>query len=364
VFITTWNGLDAAYFVMRDLETRMIKDTVGLLTSPQVRTAFNAGGQDFSFLDAAAMASALSTIPALLAFFLASRHLGRSLGLGEWSFSWRGRWSGWRGFSSTAPTAGNATGKATGNTTDKTASSSPALTGVTGFRGIVVILLIMGHVWQRFHVEGSKPEILGSIQGFFSTGGFRVSSFFVLSAMLLSQPFWQRFLDGGNAPDLRQFARRRFWRIAPAFWTCLLVSFVFSGMQSFMPLEDQPWRWLRLLAGLTFTSGLHYLTYFQVELNGPLWSIGFEAIFYVVMPLCMLGLFTLRRQRPASMLLAVTYWLGILAAVMLAQEWLIRNAIPDWFLWTLRRRCAQWRFRGLVVMASQTARAPSATPSF
>jgi ABC-type glycerol-3-phosphate transport system permease component/peptidoglycan/LPS O-acetylase OafA/YrhL len=321
VFVTTWNGLDAAYFVMRDLETRMIKDTIGLLTSPQARTAFNAGGQDFSFLDAAAMASALSTIPALLAFLLASRHLGRGLGLGEWSFSWRGIWAGLRGLSGSASTTGAAASSSPNLAT-------PTLAGVTGFRGIVVIFLVMGHVWQRFTVEGTTPEILGSIQGFFASGGFRVSSFFVLSAMLLSQPFWRRFLDGGR-PDLRQFARRRFWRIAPAFWTCLLVSFVFSGMQAFLPLEDQPWRWLRLLAGLSFTSGLHYLTYFQVELNGPLWSIGFEAIFYVVMPLCMLGLFALRRNRPASMPLAVAYWLGILAAVMLAQEWLIRNAIPD-----------------------------------
>ena len=315
VFVTTWNGLDAAYFVMRDLETRIIKDTVGLLLSPQVRTAFNAAGQDASLLDAAAMASALSTIPALLAFALASRHLGRGLGLGEWSFSWRKFWTQmpWNSGSSSGPRPG----------------SSAALSGLTGFRGVVAIFLVLGHIWQRLQVTDAMPVVLGNVRLFFGEGGFRVSSFFVLSGALLSYPFWRRYLEGNSAPNLREFAQRRFRRIAPAFWTCLIVSFAFSGMQFFVPPEQQPLRWLRLLSGLTFTSGLHYVTYFPVELNGPLWSIGFEAIFYVVMPLCMIGLFALRRQRPGSMLVGVTYWLAILIAVMLAQEWMIRNAIPE-----------------------------------
>jgi peptidoglycan/LPS O-acetylase OafA/YrhL len=88
---------------------------------------------------------------------------------------------------------------------------------------------------------------------------------------------------------------------------------------------------LRLLSGLTFTSGLHYVTFFPVELNGPLWSIGYEALFYIAMPLFMLGLFRLRKAKPGSLPFAITYWLLILAAMMLGQEWLLRNAVPDSF---------------------------------
>jgi ABC-type glycerol-3-phosphate transport system permease component/peptidoglycan/LPS O-acetylase OafA/YrhL len=329
VFVNTWSGLDAAFFVMRDLETRLLPDTISLLTSAQLRTAFSAGGQDMNFFDAAAMGSALSTIPILLVFALASKHLGRGLGIGEWAFSWSDFVSGLQRMLNPIKTGSSVSGsKVSGS---RISGSSSALAGVTGFRGVVVIFLIMGHVTQRLQVTDEMPQILRNIQGFFGGGGFRVSSFFVLSGMLLSLPFWQRYLRGDAIPNLRTFARRRFLRIAPAYWVTLIVSFVFSGMIWFLPPEQQPWRWLRLLSGLTFTSGLHYVTFFPVELNGPLWSIGYEALFYIAMPLFMLGLFRLRKSKPGSMPVAIAYWLLILAAMMLGQEWLLRNAVPDSF---------------------------------
>jgi ABC-type glycerol-3-phosphate transport system permease component/peptidoglycan/LPS O-acetylase OafA/YrhL len=340
VFVSTWNGLDAAYFVMRDLETRLLPDILQLLTGPQVRTALNEAGQDMNFFDAAAMGSALSTIPVLIVFVLASKQFGRGLGIGEWTFSWRTMFASihqW--FIARAASSSTAISSTASSSTaiSSTASSSPTgsastgssstLAGVTGFRGVVVIFLIMGHIWQRLQVTNDMPQILGSIQGFFSSGGFRVSSFFVLSGMLLSLPFWQRYLRGDAIPNLRTFARRRFLRIAPAYWVALIVSFVFSGML----FGEGTWRWLRLLSGLTFTSGLHYVTFFPVELNGPLWSIGYEALFYIAMPLFMLGLFALRKFKPGSMPFAITYWLLILATMVLGQEWLLRNAVPDSF---------------------------------
>jgi ABC-type glycerol-3-phosphate transport system permease component/peptidoglycan/LPS O-acetylase OafA/YrhL len=333
VFVTTWNKLDAAFYVMRSLETRLLPDALGFLLSPMARTSFTAGGLDTTMLDLVVTGAAIGTIPLLLIYALASSQLGRGLGLGQvgfslslWSRSLRSWWS-------IKPDA-------------RAETRTRTLGGADGVRGLAVILLVMGHVWQRLNVTDDMPGMLRNLQGFFGSGGFRVSAFFVLSGMLLSYPFWQRYLSGEPMPGLRRFARRRFLRIAPSYWTCLIVSFVLSGMLFFLPDDQQPFRWWRFLSGLTFTSGLHYVTFFPVELNGPLWSIGYEALFYVLMPLGMLGLFALTnaftgpsrlkpddapdpRARPRSVIVAVMYWLVLLGVVMVIQEWMIQNAVPE-----------------------------------
>jgi peptidoglycan/LPS O-acetylase OafA/YrhL len=191
------------------------------------------------------------------------------------------------------------------------------LLGADFVRASACMIVLFHHLAQRADYQsalGTNPFI----QVFTSVGGFGVGIFFVLSGFLLARPFWQA-LDGGKPlPSLRTYALRRAARIVPGFWLALTVSFVVS-IAVFGAVADG-WLWLRYASGLLLVSDWHWTTLFPVEVNGPLWSIGFEVSSYLMLPLGFWALFAVSRGRvtgwPARLL-----WLAVIAAA-LAAHWL------------------------------------------
>ena len=208
----------------------------------------------------------------------------------------------------------------------ETPSGTPAdagrrLTGADGLRAFAALWVVFSHLFQRLLLPAQAPW-LQDVQLLAMKGGYGVSIFFVLSGLLLSTPFWRAYLTGAPFPRIGRYVRRRVARIAPGFYASLIVSFLVSLI--FVP--DAPYRLIRLISGLTFTSGFHWVTFFPVPINGPLWSIGFEVVSYVLMPLAMWGLFRLRRR---SGRIALGWWLGVLALVVLANQWIVTNLVPS-----------------------------------
>jgi peptidoglycan/LPS O-acetylase OafA/YrhL len=196
------------------------------------------------------------------------------------------------------------------------------LLGADGVRAIGCLMVVFSHLFQRLSLPDQTPFVQ-NIQVFFMKGSFGVSVFFVLSGMLLSYPFWKRYLEGKPFPNIREYIRRRAARIMPGFYASLLVSFFVT----LYFVKDSEYPWLRLFSGATFISAFHYITFFPVDLNGPLWSIGFEVVCYVLMPLAMLGLFALgKRKRPVS--LAWIYWLIVIAVALLLNQLVITYFVP------------------------------------
>lgn len=185
-------------------------------------------------------------------------------------------------------------------------------------------MVIAHHLAQRLD-QSAQPRLLQEVQAFVLTGHVGVSAFFVLSGMLLSLPFWRRYLTGQPSPGLREYFRRRALRILPGFYASLALSVLLSV--AFVQSAEQPW--LRLVSAATFTSAFHYLTFFPADLNGPLWSIGFEVVCYALMPLGMLVLFRGLPQRGLAW--ALLYWLGVLALAMLLHQWILANLVPSPF---------------------------------
>jgi peptidoglycan/LPS O-acetylase OafA/YrhL len=173
------------------------------------------------------------------------------------------------------------------------------LLGADGVRAIACLMVVFSHLFQRLSFD-DQSSFMQDIQVFFLKGSFGVSVFFVLSGMLLAYPFWQRYLAGKAFPDMAVYIRRRAARIVPGFYA-------------------------RLLSGLTFTSAFHYITFFPSDLNGPLWSIGFEVVCYVLLPLAMLGLFAFRKR---SIWFALIYWVIILGLVLLINQVVITYLVP------------------------------------
>ncbi len=196
------------------------------------------------------------------------------------------------------------------------------LTGADGLRATACLMVVFSHLGQRLARDEQVPAVQ-FIQDFFVKGAYGVSVFFVLSGFLLSIPFWTRYLEQSEFPNLREYIRRRARRIVPGFYASLIVSFLVTMI--FVP--DVQHAWLRLISALTFTNAFHYITFFPTDLNGPLWSIGFEVVCYVLMPLCMIGMFRLSRTRSSGF--AWAYWVGVILLVLAVNQLIVTFLVPD-----------------------------------
>lgn len=205
--------------------------------------------------------------------------------------------------------------------TQKSQHDKNRISGADGIRALAALSVIGHHLFQKLAAWEQAPW-LQEVHAVVLKGAVGVSVFFVLSGMLLSMPFWMAFFEKRSYPRIGHYIKRRAERIVPGFYVALLVSFWvgslyfdYSNGQVLDPVR-------RLVAGLTFTSGLHYETLFPTEVNGPLWSISFEVISYVLMPLVMIGLFVIGRRTRARWA-GWTYWLVALAVVLVANHLLV-----------------------------------------
>ncbi len=160
---------------------------------------------------------------------------------------------------------------------------SKRLIGADGVRAIACLWVLIHHLTIVCEMDyGGWVDILRH------EGSLGVSIFFVLSGLLLSRPYWLAALNGTAWPDLRHYAWARMVRILPAYYVCLLVSFVLF----YDATADSVWRFISSLLFLNWT---HWRTFFPTPVNSPLWSIGIEVAFYALLPLWALGLMRVRR---------------------------------------------------------------------
>jgi peptidoglycan/LPS O-acetylase OafA/YrhL len=169
------------------------------------------------------------------------------------------------------------------------------LDSLTGLRALAAFVVFLTHVQGLFQ-DGPASTFMERIgtQGF--TG---VSFFFILSGFVLT---WSH--RPGDRP--RAFYRRRFARIAPAYWTALVLAVALNLLlereRGVAPVWESLPSFLALQAWWPDPA-----IYFGG--NGPGWSISCEAFFYATFPLLILLL-----PRFASRL-PLTAWLVLLAGI-------------------------------------------------
>jgi len=196
------------------------------------------------------------------------------------------------------------------------------LLGADFVRASACCVVLAHHLVQR--IDGGSELGRHPLAHMFNiVGGFGVAMFFVLSGFLLARPFWQAFDRGEPLPSLRTYALRRLARIVPGFWLALTVSFVLSVAVFGFKLDW--WLVWRYVAGLLLISDWHWTTFFPVEVDGPLWSIGMEASSYVMLPVGFWALFALARGRLSGWQARIG-WLLVIAAA-LAAHWLFFNLV-------------------------------------
>ena len=163
-----------------------------------------------------------------------------------------------------------------------------------GLRGLAILMVVMIHVSQL--VVGMPASVANL--AFYGVRG--VQLFFIVSGLTLTLSHRDRPLH------LPNFAARRFFRIAPMFYAGAIL-YLILGVTTVLRFAPQNATWSEILATLTFLHG------WSVEANNKIvpggWSIGAEAMFYVVFPLL------LSRIRQPRMFTIILIGLYILAGV-------------------------------------------------
>jgi peptidoglycan/LPS O-acetylase OafA/YrhL len=178
-------------------------------------------------------------------------------------------------------------------------SSGTRLRGIEGLRAIAAGSIVLVHVWAFSSPDGVA---LGSGQGIgnaLSSLSVGVTLFFTLSGFLLYRPFVAAIARGTPHMPIRAYLHNRALRIAPAYWAILLICSIVlgsvyirdaSGLLSVGRLTDP---FALLQAGLL----LHdYRPTTMVIGIGPAWSLAVELVFYLSLPLLVLGAAHLARR--------------------------------------------------------------------
>jgi peptidoglycan/LPS O-acetylase OafA/YrhL len=170
-------------------------------------------------------------------------------------------------------------------------------------RALAALAVLEGHVFGS-HVQYGPAAYDSWWHRALFGGGFGVYLFFALSGYLLFLPFARRSFASGRAVQLRVYARNRAVRILPLYY---LVAVTYLAV-----FHEGLGTWARFL---TFTENFYPSTVAQVD--GPMWSLVVEILFYALLPLLALGLARLARGSLAWAAAA----LGVLGCAGAAYRW-------------------------------------------
>ena len=188
--------------------------------------------------------------------------------------------------------------------------------GLDGLRAIAVIMVIMAHACQTTGFP--KFDFLSLIA---PHGGLGVEIFFVISGFLITN-LLLREIRRTQRISLKSFYVRRSLRIFPAY-ACLLLTVFVVAQLGFASVTSRDW-----LAAVTYTLNFVHRPAWEV---GHGWSLSIEEHFYLLWPLVLLILGTVRSGRIAVCCLAFCFtarWVVLLAFPQLT---------PMAELWTFTR---------------------------
>jgi peptidoglycan/LPS O-acetylase OafA/YrhL len=200
--------------------------------------------------------------------------------------------------------------------------SGKRVAGLDGLRGLCALYVLLFHCWAytfRGFPRYRGPDWLSWL-GF---GRLAVVLFLVLSGFSLAMSAAR---TGWRLGGLGRYARRRAWRILPAYWAALVFSLVIAWTVVRQPHNPEP----------TGESVVVYTLLLQDLIaaptpNGAFWSISVEVLLYGVLPLLLV---LCRRFGPAAMLAIVTLPVVLIGFVVFdgsppaGDNWLTPHLLP------------------------------------
>ena len=184
------------------------------------------------------------------------------------------------------------------------------------------VLVLLSHLAQR----AAPDSILntgGIIAVLSNATGFGVAMLMVLSGFLQARPYWGALNSGDPLPAPLSYALDRAARIIPAFWLALTVSFI-AGLTIFGVVADGG-TWLRYMAGLLLVAPWHWSTLYPVDVNAPLWLIGFLAMSHALLAVGFWSIKAITRRRGPGHDARVL-WVAVIASALVA-HWLFVSLV-------------------------------------
>ena len=181
------------------------------------------------------------------------------------------------------------------------------LHGLDTLRSVAILAVVLYHL----NLQGLLPSALDPAA---KMGWVGVDLFFVLSGFLIGSQLLKPYL-AGEKPSLREFYKRRAYRILPAF-------FVVLGLYMVVPLWREAsgphaaWQYA------SFTWNLLLLGYPANRAFSHVWSLCVEEHFYLLFPLLLL----LMMRKPSVFKTALVLLFVVLGGVGL-RGWLLHSVI-------------------------------------
>jgi peptidoglycan/LPS O-acetylase OafA/YrhL len=166
--------------------------------------------------------------------------------------------------------------------------------GLDGLRGLAALYVVVNHIFERAF-PGYPADHAPFWAAGFIYGRFAVVVFIVLSGLSLALAPAR---DGWRLDGVARFARRRAWRILPAYWAALAFSLAVAWLILPPPGEAVP-----DLHSVVANALLVQNVFPAATPNRSFWSIAIEAQLYVLFPLLLL---VVRRRGAVVMAAAVT----------------------------------------------------------
>lgn len=190
---------------------------------------------------------------------------------------------------------------------------------IDGMRFLAIMPVVLMHFESNIHklnpAAQADPDYgQGLFFYFLHSGGHGVLLFFVISGFIIARPFIASFRDKKTAFRYRSYLARRFIRLEPAYFICLLLAFV---AQIYVMNIDA----MDLLPHLLAAAGyMHSIVYGEWNvLNGVTWSLEVEFQFYVLAPLfASIFLISDPTKRRVITIVAIIAWIGV---ARLSYDW-------------------------------------------
>jgi len=251
---------------------------------------------------------------------------------------------------------GESTGESTGESAGRSTGDSlrPRFPHVDSLRAVAALAVVLTHT---SFVSGAI--FTSSFKGLMAHLNVGVTLFFLISGFLLYRPYVAARAAGLRQPSWTGYARRRFLRIAPAYWLALTALAIFPGLAGVF--SRNWWAYYGLLQPYPiYQSGVDCIQTVQGCGIAPTWSLSVEVAFYVLLPVYAAVLARLPGRRSggsaARARLGTDLWvLAALAGASLGLRlWLLGRPSLGWMYSTVVANFA-WFSVGMAVAVVSVA---------
>ncbi len=161
-----------------------------------------------------------------------------------------------------------------------------------GIRALSIIMVIWFHFWQQTWLtpyvtfNNSFTKYLGitelPLHTYVRFGGVFVDVLILISAICNFYPYARSIMLKEPWPDTKEFYLKRAIRILPSYYLCIAIMIIFAIVEN--KYTDTTFMWKDILMHLSCTAVLDKNVYLRSALNGVLWTVQVEVLFYIMIP--------------------------------------------------------------------------------